>query len=258
MTRRGLAELLAIVAPPACVACREPVAGAEELLCAACRRALPWLRGESCPRCGLPRHRGAADGGGGSTGGGGSIGGGGDVAGRGGSGTGGACPAAGAAFGRAWAPLAYDGSARAVVQALKFHAALPAADLMAAQLAATLPPDLVGAHAVVPVPPQRGRLRARGFDAAGLLARALAARLGLELAPVLRRRDRSARQATSGRSARRAAGRIDIQLRRSPPRAALLLIDDVHTTGATLEACARALAAGGAAQVAAVTYARTL
>ena len=251
MTRRGLAELLAIVAPPACVACREPVAGAEELLCAACRRALPWLRGESCPRCGLPRHRGAAGGAG-------------QHRRRRGrrrprrGGTGGACPAAGAAFGRAWAPLAYDGSARAVVQALKFHAALPAADLMAAQLAATLPPDLVGAHAVVPVPPQRGRLRARGFDAAGLLARALAARLGLELAPVLRRRDRSARQATSGRSARRAAGRIDIQLRRSPPRAALLLVDDVHTTGATLEACARALAAGGAAQIAAVTYARTL
>ena len=43
----------------------------------------------------------------------------------------------------------------------------------------------------------------------------------------------------------------------APPRAALL-VDDVHTTGATLDACARALKAGGAETVAAVTYARTL
>ena len=42
------------------------------------------------------------------------------------------------------------------------------------------------------------------------------------------------------------------------PPAAVLLVDDVHTTGATLDACARALKAGGAEAVAAVTYARTL
>ena len=95
VTRRGLAELLAIVAPPACVACREPLGRADQLLCPGCLRALPWLRGRRCPRCGLPRHR------------------------RGG------CPARGAAFARAWAPLAYDGPARALVQALKFRAALP-------------------------------------------------------------------------------------------------------------------------------------
>jgi predicted amidophosphoribosyltransferase len=226
MTRRALAELLAIVAPPACVACREPVGRADELLCAGCLRELPWLRGRRCPRCGLPRHRH------------------------------GGCPAAAAAFRRAWAPLAYDGPARALVQALKFRGALPVVALMAAQVAATLPPDLRGG-ALVPVPPQPARRRARGFDPAGALAQALAERLALPLAPVLARRDRARRQTRAGRSARRESGRILVAATGPAPERALL-VDDVHTTGATLDACARALAAAGAARIDAVTYARTL
>ena len=226
MTRRGLAELIAIVAPPACVACREPLERADDQLCGGCLRALPWLRGWRCPRCALPRHR------------------------RGG------CPAARAAFGRAWAPMAYEGPARALVQALKFGAALPVAGVMAAQLAATLPAEL-RRGVVVPVPAQAARRRARGFDAAATLACALAARLELPLAPALIRRDRATRQVRAGRTARRAAGRIVVHAR-ARPGATVLLVDDVHTTGATLEACARALVAAGAREVAAVTYARTL
>ena len=80
MTRRGWAELLAIVAPPACIACRATLARADAPLCGTCLRGLPWLRGWRCPRCALPRH------------------------GRGG------CAAAAAAFDRAWAAMAYEGA----------------------------------------------------------------------------------------------------------------------------------------------------
>jgi predicted amidophosphoribosyltransferase len=61
----------------------------------------------------------------------------------------------------------------------------------------------------------------------------------------------------AGRALRRSAGRFEPVLVAAPPEA-VLLVDDVHTTGATLDACARVLKAGGAHAVAAVTYARTL
>jgi ComF family protein len=219
--------LLSILVPPVCAVCRGSLRDAGAVACTACLRRLPWLRGHRCPRCGLPRHRSG-------------------------------CPAARAAFDRAWAPLAYEGVARDVVAALKFRAALPVAGLMAAHVAANLPLDLRGPpRAVVPVPAHRGRRRRRGFDAAALLAAALAGRAGLPLTPCLRRVDRGRRQVGAGRVLRRSAGRFEAVLVAPTPRA-VLLVDDVHTTGATLDACARALKAGGAEAVAAVTYARTL
>ena len=227
MTSRPLAELLALIVPPACAACRAPLREADRLVCAACVRELPWLRGVRCPRCGLPRHR------------------------RGG------CPAAGAAFAAAWAPLAYEGVARQLVGALKFGGALPLAGLMAAHMAANLPAGLRGAEAVVPVPPHAGRRRRRGFDPAGALAgRARpAARAAARALPQARRRAPSGRRRPRP-AARSAPARRRAARRRPPGR--VLLVDDVHTTGATLDACARALAAGGGRHVIAVSYARTL
>jgi predicted amidophosphoribosyltransferase len=222
-----IAELLAFVVPPACVVCRAALPRADLRLCASCTRALPWLPRRTCSRCGLPSHR------------------------RG-------CPAASAAFTRAWAPLAHEGVARDLVGALKFRGALPLAELMAAHIAANLPADLRAAPAVVvPVPPQPSRARRRGFDPAGALAAALASRLGAALQPCLRRRDHGGRQVGATRSQRRRSGRLTIELTaRPPPR--VLLVDDVHTTGATLSACAATLVAGGCREVVAVTYTRTL
>ena len=142
-------------------------------------------------------------------------------------------------------------------------AALPGAltappDAAALPGALTAPPrDAVVAPILVAVPPQTARRRRRGFDPAGALARSLAPRLALPLVPALERRDRAGRQARVGRKARRAEGRIVVEATRAVG-APVLLVDDVHTTGATLDACARALRGAGAPSVVAVTYARTL
>ena len=222
-----LDRLLSLLVPPACLACRVPVPRAGDALCGRCRAELPWLPARTCPRCALPAPCRP-------------------------------CPAWRSAFTSAWAPMAHDGVARALVRELKFRGTLAAADLMAAQIAANAPPGVADGAVLVPVPLHPARLRSRGYDQARSLAQGLALRWGAALAPTLERSDRGgARQVGAGRAGRRAAGRVEIRAR-EPVRGAITLIDDVHTTGATLEACARALRAAGACEVHAITYTRTL
>jgi predicted amidophosphoribosyltransferase len=221
-----LDALLALVVPPRCAVCRADGGRPGEILCAACRRALPWLPARRCERCGQPAPCRR-------------------------------CPARGAAFGAAWSAVAYEGVARDVVRALKLSAARPLAGAMAAQIAAGAPPALLRGT-VVAVPSHPRRSRARGFDPAALLARDLARRAGLAHAPrLLRRSGGAARQAGAGRRERLQPGRLRIEARAAAPPA-VVLVDDVHTTGATLQACALALRAAGARRVVAITWARTL
>ena len=227
------AELLALLAPPACVACRGPVASAGALVCPGCLRALPWLPRDCCPRCALHTHAGRS------------------------------CRATRASFDGAAAVVAHEGSGRDLVHALKFRAALPLAPLLAAQMvhrAGLLGVPAAGAGrgglALVPVPATPAGKRRRGFDQAERLAVALGSRIDRPVLRCLRRRG-GARQVGAGRRERLEAQRVDVfVVSRAPERA--LLIDDVHTTGATLEACARALKDAGATQVLALTYARAL
>ena len=157
-----------------------------------------------------------------------------------------------------WAPLAYDGGARAMVGALKYRGALGLAGPMAAAMAANARPGLFSAP-LVPVPLGPGRRRSRGFNQAEVLARELAARTGLAVEDVLVRSGPRGPQVGRGRGERLAGLDPAIALRAgaAAPGAAIL-VDDVVTTGATLAACARALRAGGCGPVRGVTYARTL
>jgi predicted amidophosphoribosyltransferase len=129
---------------------------------------------------------------------------------------------------------------------------------MAAQIAGAAPSQLLSPPdaVLVPVPAQPARRRARGYDQAELIAGALSRRTGLRLARVLSRRG-AAGQLGAAASVRRAPGRLDIRVRSAAPWLAVL-VDDVHTTGATLDACAAALKRAGTRRVVALTWARTL
>lgn len=157
-----------------------------------------------------------------------------------------------------WAPVAYDGPARALVRALKFRSAVRAAHVMGAQIAANAPPALLDAGALVPVPPHPARRRRRGFDQAELIAHALGRHTGLPLATCLERCGAAATQVGRGRAQRLTgvAGTVAVVSGAAVP-ARPLLVDDVVTTGGTLTACAAALRAAGSGPPAAVAYART-
>ncbi len=156
-----------------------------------------------------------------------------------------------------WAPVLYEGPARALVVGLKFSGAMGLADEMAAAVAAGAPPGLLEG-ALVPVPLSTARRRARGYNQAERLAVALGRRAHLSVTGLLRRRGRPGRQLGRGRRERLtlAGETVDVVSGRAVPRRALL-VDDVITTGATLAACARALRFAGADEVAGVAYART-
>ena len=154
--------------------------------------------------------------------------------------------------------MAHDGPAKALVAALKFHAALPAAEVMAAQIAAGAPEWLLAEERCSSRARRtRAAAAARGFDQAERLRGGAQPALGACGRPVPAPLGRATRQLGAGRAERLRAGRIAVEVRGAVPLRAVL-VDDVHTTGATLDACARALRQAGSQQVLAVTYGRAL
>jgi len=148
---------------------------------------------------------------------------------------------------------------REAVHALKYNhlsaLARPMGELMAEYVKTEkLPVDLA-----VPVPLFGRRQRLRGYNQSALLARELARLDGLSLAGrgLSRRRDTppQARSVDAEARRRNVAGAFAADGHRVEGRR-VLLVDDVMTTGATLDSCARALLQGGAASVWALTFAR--
>lgn len=236
---------LNLLFPPLCMACRAPVAAAGQL-CAQCWGKIAFLEGAMCACCGLPFDANLGD------------------ANSGGEMLCAACHAETPAFDRARSVMRYDDASRGLVLAFKWADRLDLTPGLARWLdragrALTTECDLI-----VPVPLHRIRLWRRRYNQAAVAAAALSRLCGTPFDPFVLRRIRStASQGTMVSAAarrRNVAAVFGIAERRRPSLQGrtVLLVDDVHTTGATLEACARVLKRGGAARVFALTLARVV
>ena len=157
----------------------------------------------------------------------------------------------------------YNDTSRRLVLALKHGHRIALAPLLARLIAAQLPQEIGPGWVVVPVPLHRWRLWRRGFNQSALLARELAVISGAELVvDGLVRTKRTPPLGGLGRSARSRAlaGAIRLNVRRADQLSGgkVLLVDDVLTSGATSDACVRALKRGGAERVVLACFARVI
>jgi ComF family protein len=158
-------------------------------------------------------------------------------------------------FAGARAAIAYDDRARALVVAWKEGGRRDVTGWAAARVAETCPVPI--ADVVVPVPGDRDRTLSRGHVPARGLARALGRIWEVPCEDALERTGRGVRQ----RGLRAAERRMNVRgafVARGSVARRVCLVDDVYTTGSTVNACALALRRGGADRVWVVTLARAV
>lgn len=237
--RDGIAPLVDLIYPPRCPLCGAAI-GAQTGLCGACWSELRIPGEPACASCQRPF--GAAQVGEGAIC--------------------GPCLADPPRHDGIAAGTLYGEGSRNLVLAFKHGRRIALAPMLARLIAAHLP-ALEGEWLVVPVPLHRWRLWARGFNQAALLARELARLSGATLVvDGLVRTRRTPMLGGLGRKARARAlsGALAVNPRRSADLrgAQVILVDDVLTSGATSEACVRALKRAGAAKVVIACFARVL
>ena len=229
MLREAAAKFTQWIFGGACLLCRG--AAAQGLLCAACDADLPRLDRALCPRCAVPSASGA-------------------ICGR--------CLAHPPRFDATVAALAYRFPADVLVHALKFRGELALAALLARLLAERIAPEPL-VHFVLPVPLAARRLRERGYNQALEIARHVARATGARLAPEICERARDTPAQTDLPWSERAGNvRGAFRAGRALDGATIAVLDDVMTTGATLDEIAAALKDSGASYVVNWVVARTL
>jgi ComF family protein len=227
---RALAACGDVIVPPACLVCRTRL-GAHHLLCAACWREVRFIRPPLCDVLGMPLPFDTGE-----------------------RMVSAAAVAHPPAYDRARAVAHFSGGMRTLVHQLKYADRHDARTLLGRWLVEAGRDLLPGIDVIVPVPLTRWRLLARRFNQAAILAQELSRQTGLAVAAHLLQRTRSTRTQvglTHDQRRRNVAGafRVPPGRRAGLDGRSLLLIDDVITTGATAEACARTLKRAGAARV---------
>ena len=211
-----LSRALSLVWPRLCADCEGEI-DTPRAFCARCEAALEWIAPPACPRCGAWTLDGRC----------------------------GECPGKDFLFAGAVALGRYEGRLRDAVLRLKFRGARHLADDFGRRVAERLPRRFDG---VLAVPLAGWKLFSRGYNASELLAERAAAHAKL---PYLRGALRKVRRT-------RPQAKLSLEERRRNPRGAfrarrvsgaLLLVDDVLTTGATANACVEALRTAGASEV---------
>jgi len=237
LVKRTGTALLDLVLPPRCIACGEEVE-AVNALCVACWRKVTFLGEPCCACCGFPFDH--------------------DL------GTGalcGACAETRPAYDRARSALRYDDGSRGLVLAFKHGDRLHGAPAFGEWMRRAGAALLADADLLVPVPLHWTRLLRRRYNQAALLAHAIQRAGGPRVAPDwLVRRRRTPSQGEFGPEGRQRNVRSAFALKsgKSVRDLKIVLVDDVHTTGATLEECARVLKRAGATRVDALALARSL
>ena len=239
----GLAALADLLFPPFCAVCGARLgAGCRDPLCASCWAALPRLAPPFCHGCGAPLgawlsrapeppRRCAA------------------------------CRRRAPRWSYARSAGRFEGPLREALHAFKFDGrralARPLGDLLA-ETRPWLPAPLDAGAVLVPVPLHPARRRARGFNQAQLLARRVGDAWGLEVVEAMRRVRPTRPQVELSAAERRGNVRGAFAVRRADAVVGrhVLLVDDVLTTGATVEECATRLRAAGATGVGVLTVAR--
>ena len=157
-----------------------------------------------------------------------------------------------------WVVASYKGAAKDLLEQFKFERAGGAAEDLAApmaQLLPLLPTETLVCH----IPTASSRVRVRGYDQAKLLAKEISKQTRLQFASLLLRETNS-RQVGAGRKKRveQAASAYALRADDLVKNKNILLVDDVTTSGATLEAAASLLRSAGAASVDAVVFAQAV
>lgn len=224
--RQAGRQLLDLLYPPQCPGCGR----VGVLFCDKCRRLVQVYPAGACPRCGRPEIAAAPCS---------------------------ACSAVPSPLDAVYPATIFAHPIRKAIHALKYEGVTSLAGPLADWLVATWRLRALAADLIVPVPLHSKREAERGYNQSTLLARELSRSVGVPLAPAgLVRTVRTRPQVGLSRDERRAniAGAFRCAGQVTDLR--IVVVDDVCTTGATLEACAAELKTAGACRVVGLTVAR--